>query len=237
MSCSIINNIWWATCDSNSMTLLPSFIQRSHRSIMKLEIGAITKIVCICWGVSHVTNPPSQGLLETCHHGSAKTDQLRCVFRVGERHICQNSSPVSALWVHLVWYKAQKMSKLITEGHFISKWAASCTCRHILHRCVRLLCKAVAFQLPVFTQALSLVPLQYDLFGLTQMTHLVWRNIPVTWLEASQHLLLWIKCTPREVAGVVYKNAHLNAAQTHTHSDFFCEHATVGMFFLMNGTF
>lgn len=103
-------------------------------------------------------------------------------------------------------------------------WAAPCTCWHVLHRYVRLFRQAVAFQLTVFTQprslSLSLIPPQRDLFGLTQMTLLVWRNIPVTWLEASQHLLLWIKCTQREVAGVVYKNEHLNAAQAHTVTSF-----------------
>lgn len=40
------------------------------------------------------------------------------------------------------------------------------------------------------------------------------------WLEAFQHLLLQIKSTQQEVAGVVYKTAHLNMAQT-TQSDFF----------------
>lgn len=197
-------------------------------SIMKLEIGAVTEIVCICWGVSRVTNTPLPGPFRKALkrlHGSAKTNQRRSLSKVSERHMCQNSLFV---WCELKKHKicALRCLKLCLKDTLFPNWAASCTLWHVLHSYVRLLCQAIAFQLTVFTQPLSLflsfplIPPQRDLFGLTQMTLLVWRNIPVTWLEASQHLLLWIKCTQREVAGVVYKNEHLNAAQAHTVTSF-----------------
>lgn len=96
--------------------------------------------------------------------------------------------------------------------------------------CVLSRCEAVTLWLIIFTK--SLFPLPNDLFGLTQMTHLVWRNILVTWLQAFRHLLLWIKSTQQEIAGVVCKNANLNSAQMHTVTSF-VRLVTVAMFCLM----
>lgn len=143
-----------------------------------------------------------------------------CVsYVVAERHIFLDFSPT--LVVHLVCHKAKKQvfavtweafgeSKVVTKGHiFLNQ-----------QLCVFLEPFSLRFtsssSLPI-SQSLSLpFPLLNDLFGLTQMTHLVWRNIPVTWLAAFQHLLLRIKSTQQEVAGVAYKNAYLNTAQTQT---------------------
>lgn len=66
---------------------------------------------------------------------------------------------------------------MITEGHFFLNQQL---CMLILRMCVQSFSKAVALQLTIFTEALSVFPLLNDLFGLTQMTHLVWRNILVT---------------------------------------------------------
>lgn len=68
---------------------------------------------------------------------------------------------------------------MITEGHFFPNQQL-CVFNDLFSVCVQSFRKAVAVYLTVFTEALSLFPLLNDLFGLTHMTHLVWRNILVT---------------------------------------------------------
>lgn len=161
---------------TGSATFGSSFISSSHWLMMRLEIGVIAEIVCICWGVSRATYPRKQSPFD---YGSAnaKTEQRRGVSHVAERHIRLK------LLSHLVWFKAQKQGfaviweafrefKVLTEGHLFLNQQLHVFIDLFSVR-VQSFSEAVAVWLTIFTEALSPLSLSFSPPA-SRMTFLVW---------------------------------------------------------------